>query len=87
MERGKPPNNNVRKRNGLEPGRNLPRISSASHLIGMSSSAVSKKGGLSNKSSIRVKVDGPSGDDSASGSGSSSDSSNESDEELSLIHI
>merc|ERR1712038_1064239 len=81
MERGKPPNNNVRKRNGLEPGRNLPRISSASHLIGMSSSAVSKKGGLSNKSSIRVKVDGPSGDDSASGSGSSSDSSNESDEE------
>merc|ERR1711981_733549 len=81
MERGKPPNNNVRKRNGLEPGRNLPRISSASHLIGMSSSAVSKRGGLSNKSSIRVKVDGPSGDDSASGSGSSSDSSNESDEE------
>merc|ERR1711881_230826 len=36
MERGKPPNNNVRKRNGLEPGRNLPRISSASHLMGMS---------------------------------------------------
>ena len=47
----------------------------------MSSGAVSKRGGLSNQDSIRIKVDGPSGDESASGSGSSSDSSNESDEE------
>ena len=75
IERGKPPNNNVRKRNGLESGRNLPRISTTSHLIGMSSGAVNKQ------DAIRIKVDGPSGDDSASGSGSSTDSSNESDEE------
>ena len=75
IERGKPPNNNVRKRNGLESGRNLPRISTTSHLIGMSSGAVNKQG------AIRIKVDGPSGDDTATGSGSSSDSSNESDEE------
>merc|ERR1711981_1488250 len=81
IERGKPPNNNVRKRNGLDGGRNLPRISTTSHLIGMSSGAVNKQGGLSNQDAIRIKVDGPSGDDSASGSGSSSDSSNESDEE------
>ena len=47
----------------------------------MSSGAVNKQGGLSNQDAIRIKVDGPSGDDSASGSGSSSDSSNESDEE------
>ena len=64
IERGKPPNNNVRKRNGLEGGRNLPRIPSTYQ-----------------DHPIRIKVDGTSGDDSASGSGSSSDSSNESEDE------
>lgn len=39
------------------------------------------RGALPNQRPIRIKVDGPSGDDSATCSGSSSDSSNESDDE------
>jgi hypothetical protein len=39
------------------------------------------RGALPNQGSIRIKIDGPSGDDSATCSGSSSDSSNESDDE------